>query len=681
MERMYMKSALMILMLVSVAMPQSNPNRLAMPSLFSDNMVLQQKARVPIWGKAKPGLRVTVTASWGASGRTVVKSDGAWELYLRTPRAGGPYTLHVAAGDSTLTYRNVMSGEVWLCSGQSNMEIPLQGWPPENPIKNSDREIAAASYPDIRFFAVARAVSAKPEFNCAGTWTECNPQTAARFSAVGYFFGRKLYEQLHVPIGLIWSVWGGTKIQSWISGNYLSRLPEYKPVIGKIDSLSGEVDALNRWVRSHPAIDIGSRVPLHQFENLDFDDSLCSEKSFDDSGWKTMMLPTYWEATPVGDFDGAVWYRKTIEIPRSWVDSTLVLHLGPIDDMDETWVNGVKVGGLLGGGFWQTPRVYDVPGSLVRDTTLTIAVRVIDNGGGGGIWGNGVRMEVFPESDSIDTLPLSGDWKYLPVAEYINSKFYVYGAAGMPFYSRPKTALSVGPNTPTMLFNGMIAPLIPYHLKGILWYQGESNSDLPGDYNNYRNLFPLLISNWRVDWKEGYLPFYWVQIAPWTYGAKSKSYMIRDAQRLTLSIRNTGMAVTLDIGSLTTIHPPDKEDVGQRLALWALAKQYRKHLAYSGPIYRSMKVKNGKAIISFEYTGAGLVMKPLNGRTNFVIAGKDSNFVVADAKVVGNTLEVYSPEVKRPVAVRYTWGNAEEATLFNKEGLPASTFRTDDWPQ
>ncbi len=677
-----MKFMILLFALVSVARSQSDSSRyILMPALFSGNMVLQQKSDVPVWGKAEPGEKVTVKASWGRTAATTVKADSTWEVRLKTVKAGGPYEVSVTVGDSTIAYKNVMLGEVWLCSGQSNMEIPLEGWPPQNPIRNSAEEIKAANYPNIRLFTVARAVSAKPEFNCVGTWTECNHETAAKFSAVGYFFGRKLYEELHVPIGLIFSTWGGTEIQPWIAGNFLSRMPEYKPVVEKIDSLRGEVDQLNDWIRSHPVIDVAARDPLHRYDSLDFNDSACSEKNYNDSAWKIMKLPTYWEATSVGQFDGTVWFRKTIEIPQSWVDSTLVLDLGPIDDMDETWVNGVKVGGLLGGGYWATPRVYDVQGSIVKDTSLTIAVRVIDTGGGGGIWGGGSKFQIHPRADSTDSVALSGDWKYLPVAEFASNKFYVYGANGEPFDSRPQVNLSIGPNTPTMLFNGMIAPIIPYHIKGVIWYQGESNSDHPEDYNGYQILFPLMIKNWRADWKEGNFPFYFVQIAPWTYGEKSKSYVVRDAQRRTLSVSNTGMAVTLDIASLTTIHPPDKQDVGLRLALWALDKNYGKRVVYSGPVYKSMKVRNGKAIISFEYADGGLVMKPLDGETNFVIAGKDSNFVKAEVKVVSKALVVYSPEVKHPVAVRYTWSNTEEATLFNKAGLPASTFRTDNWPQ
>ncbi|MCL5021435.1 MAG: glycosyl hydrolase family 2 [Bacteroidetes bacterium] len=687
-----MRLVMLLFIFVSLARPQSRgidpPNRpdtslkyVEMPALFSDNMVLQQKSDVPVWGRAAPNQKVTVSASWGRNAETIVKQDSTWMVHLKTIKAGGPYELDITVGDSMIVYENVSLGEVWLCSGQSNMEIPLQGWPPQNPIQNSAEEIDKADYPDIRLFTVARAVSAVPEFNCVGTWSVCTPKTAAKFSAVGYFFGKKLFNELHVPIGLIFSSLGGTKIQPWIAGKYLAQLPSYRPAVREIDSLKGEVVVLNKWIYQHPVIDVGVRDPLHQYDSLNFDDSNCSRTDFDDSAWSSMVLPTDWEATSVGQFDGAVWFRKTIDIPGSWTDSTLVLDLGPIDDMDETWVNGFRVGGLLGGGFWDTPRIYSIPKNVVRDTSLTIAVRVIDTGGGGGIWGGGVKMRIHPEGDTLTCIPLSGEWKFLPVAEYMNSKFYVYGAEGEPFYSRPKVSFPVGPNTPTMLFYGMIAPLIPYRIKGVVWYQGESNSDQPDDYNNYKYLFPLMIGNWRADWHEGDFPFYWVQIAPWNYGAKSKSYVVRDAQRLTLSVPNTGMAVILDIGSLSTVHPPDKQDVGLRLARWALAKNYGKRVVYSGPIYRSMRVKNGKVIISFKYAGGGLVMKPLNGETNFIIAGRDSNFVKAEVKIVGKTLVVCSSSVKHPIAVRYAWGNAEEATLFNKAGLPASTFRTDDWPQ
>jgi len=661
---------------------KSNSNFIKLPALFSDNMVLQQKAKVDFWGKANPGEEVVITAGWGVTARAEVKDDSTWIVKVMTKKAGGPYEVKIKIGDSTIVYKNVMLGEVWLCSGQSNMEMPLEGWP-DNIIKNSAEEIKEADYPDIRLYTVARALSAEPEFNCAGTWSECNPQTAAKFSAAAYFFGRKLYKELKVPIGLIHSSWGGTKIQSWTSGKYLRTFDDYDKTVDKIEASKGEIKKQKEWIYSHPVVDVSKKPADVQFKDLDFGDSSCSKTEFDDSRWHTMNLPAYWEITEVGGFDGAVWFRKKIEIPKSWMNTDLVLDLGPIDDMDRAYVNGAFVGEIEEAGFYQTPRVYKVPKDLVKDSILTIAVRVLDTGGGGGLWGNGVRMQIHPENpaDSSQSISLEGEWKYLPVAEYLNNKFYVYKVEGQEFFERPKTEVSVDPNTPTMLYNGMIAPLIPYTIKGVIWYQGESNSDEPNDYNNYSKLFPLMIKNWRADWKEGNFPFYYVQIAPWSYGDKSKSYMIRWAQCQTLSVPNTGMAVTLDIGDLKTIHPADKQDVGLRLALWALAKNYHKKVFYSGPVYKFMKIEKGKIILSFEYAGKGLVMKDENGNTNFLIAGKDQKFIKANVKVEGKKLIVYSDEVKEPAAVRYTWSNTAEATLFNEEGLPGSTFKTDDWKE
>ncbi len=676
-----MKLVTLLFAFANVAWAQAfSHSFLVMPALFSDDMVLQQKSNVPVWGKALPGERVVAKATWGAAAATIVKSDSSWEVHLKTLKAGGPFKLRVFVGDTAIVYKNVMLGEVWLCSGQSNMEIPLEGWPPQYPIRNSAEEIRDANYPDIRLFHVARDFSSDPQSNCVGSWNECSPNAVASFSAVGYFFGRELYEKLHVPIGLIMSVWGGTKIQPWISARYLSELPDYRPIAQKIANGVGLIAAQKMWIHAHPVINTAERNPDSMYVGLNFGDASLSEKDYDDSTWKTMKLPVYWQMTSAGMFNGAVWFRKKVRIPKSWVGSALVLHLGPIDDMDETWVDGTKVGGYLTTGYYADPRVYDVPAEIVTDTSLTIAVRVLDIGGFGGIWGDGVKMKINPKSDTAQTIPLSGDWKYMPVAEYVNSKFYVYGPDG-DFYKRPRLPFVFDYDSPTVLFNGMIAPIIPYHIRGVIWYQGESNSGAPSDYNNYKYLFPLLIKNWRADWMEGNFPFYWVQIAPFNYGPTAKSYVVRAAQLKTLSVPNTGMAVTLDIGTVNNIHPPDKQDVGHRLALWALDKTYGERLVYSGPLYRSMSVKGNKAIVSFKYVDGGLVYKPLNGSSNFIIAGKDSNFFEAEVKVVGKTLVVYSQNVRHPVAVRYAWGNTEEATLFNKAGLPASTFRTDDWPQ
>lgn len=651
---------------------------LVVPSLFSDNMVLQRESHVPVWGRALPGQRVVVEGSWGAEAGTVAKGDSSWKVELRTVKAGGPYRLKISTADSSVVYSNVMLGEVWVCSGQSNMQMPLAGWPPLFPLNRAEEEIQKAKYPDIRLFDESMKYSATPENSCTGSWTECTPKTAATFSAVGYFFGRKLYRELHVPIGLIWSVWGGTRIQAWIGANYLSSMPAYKDKVETVESSGALIARREKWIKSHPVLKIADKPQADKWSGLNFDDSGCSMVNYNDSFWKTLKLPSYWinnYETRYGRFTGAVWFRKKVAIPKAWIDSSLVVDLGPIGGMDETWVNGVEVGGVLRQGNDALPRRYRVPGTIVDDSSLTIAIRVPQVSSWGGIWGNGVTMEAHPEFDSSLSVPLSGKWKYMPVAQFMDGKYYVFSPDG-EIYFRPKLPFSYSENTPTVLFNGMIAPLIPYRIRGVIWYQGESNTDNPYDY--YR-LFPLMIKNWRAAWGEGDFPFYWVQIAPYDYGKGSNSCVIRNAQRETLSVPNTGMAVTLDIGTPDRIHPPDKQDVGLRLALWALAKQYGKHLFYSGPLYRSMKVKSDRAIIAFTHVDGGLVFKPLDGKSNFMIAGKDSIFVPAEVKTTGNELEIYSPRVKHPIAVRYAWGNAEEATLFNKAGLPASTFRTDDW--
>ncbi len=675
-----MKFIIILFTLVSIIKPQSIENKLIeMPAIFSDNMVLQQNTNVSFWGKADPGENVSVSSSWEETANTKVNEDSIWQTKLKTGKAGGPYEVTIQIGDSTIKYQNVMLGEVWLCSGQSNMEMPLEGWPPQAMVQNYAEEIKEANYPEIRLFTVSRAVSNKPEFNCAGTWSECNPKIVANFSASAYFFGRELYKKLNVPIGLVVSSWGGTKIQSWISRKYLNQLDEYKPIIGKIDSAGPIIEKLNSWIQTHPTIDVGEKNPNERWENLDFYDSICSRTNFDDGAWKTMGLPTLWEATEVGDFDGVVWFRKKIEIPQNWINKNLTLNLGPIDDMDRSYVNGVLVGSTEEQGYYNTPRIYSIPAELVTDSVLTIAVRVLDNGGGGGLWGNRTEMEIHLQTDTTKKISLSGSWKYLPVAEYANNKFYIYKVRGEEFYSRPKSTITIGPNTPTMLYNGMISPIIPYAIKGAIWYQGESNSDYPFDYNNYKVLFPLMIKNWRADWEEGNFPFYYVQIAPFAYGIKSKSYVIREAQLLTLSVPNTGMAVTLDIGNVDNIHPADKQDVGKRLALWALAKNYGEDVVYSGPLYRAMKIEGNKIILSFDHADGGLVLKEINGKNNFEVAGTDSNFVNAEVRVDGDNLVISNSKLKNPIAVRYAWSNTAEATLFNKAGLPASTFKTYDW--
>lgn len=651
----------------------SQTSQFTLAPLFTDNLVLQQKSDAPIWGKGKPGATVSITASWGKKAKSIVQPDSNWIVKIQTPKAGGPYAISFVHDGDTTMLKNVLIGEVWLCSGQSNMEMPLEGWPPDNPINNSATEIQHAVFPKIRLFTVDHAISLEPKDNCIGSWKECRPEVAARFSATAFFFGKRLHQELKVPVGLILSAWGGTPVQSWMSDKFIMQYHEYVDFPSKLKQSRKEFDAYMSWLSSHKVIDISKRTTDERCKGLTFDDSLFARTDFNDSRWQEMNLPIGWEQTEVGTFDGVVWFRKQIELPKHWLNKELVLELGPIDDYDLTFVDGKRVGGLETNNPWNINRIYSIPAEVVNESLLTVAVRVIDIGGGGGLWGHKDQLNIHPKDDS-EKISLAGTWKYLPIAEFRDSKFYLFDAAVREFYTRPTVGFEISSQTPTTLYNGMIAPLIPYAMKGAIWYQGESNVKDP---EAYKALFPLMIKDWRIDWRNGF-SFYFAQIAPFSYSEGEQSQWLREAQLQTLSISKTGMAVTLDIGNASNIHPSNKTDVGERLARWALAKDYGKKIPYSGPVYKSLKIKKEAAMLSFDHA-EGLNLKMRNGKTYFQIAGEDSVFTEATVTVKGKTLLVRSPEVKKPIAVRYAWDNVAEATLFNKAGLPASSFRTDDW--
>lgn len=670
-----MKTLLFFLVATVMILGQSNIDiKLKLPAIFSDNMVLQQKMEAPFWGKAVAGEKISIETSWGEKSETEVQTDGNWILKIKTPNAGGPYEVKVSNASSSIEFKNVLIGEVWIGSGQSNMEMPLMGWPPNDLIEGSDDAIANSTNTNIRLFTVAREFSIDEQFDCVGNWVESSPQTSPGFSAALYFFGKKLYEELKIPIGLIHSSWGGTPVESWIQGKYISQHPDYKDYIQKLEESKPHLENLKNWIANHPTIDMTSKQGDDMWKNLSFNDEELSNINYDNSKWNEMNLPQQWENTEVGYFDGAVWFRKKIEIPNTWLNKELQIHLAMIDDMDVAFVNGVKVGATEVTGRWQEKRVYKIPKELVNANQLTIAVRVVDTQGGGGIYGQDELMKIHPV-DSNEVISLAGKWKYLPVAEYLSGKFFVYNPANHEFFNRPKELINVSAYSPTTLFNAMINPLIPYSIKGAIWYQGESNT---GNPEAYKTLFPMMIKTWREEWKQGDFPFYYAQIAPYKYGEGTNSQKLREVQLHTLSVPNTGMAVTMDIGNPLNIHPGKKKEVGDRLAMWALVKNYGKKLPYSGPVYKSMKVEEGKAILYFDFADR-LEIKLRDGKNNFQIAGKDKNFVEADVIISGNELIVSSSKVKEPVAVRYCWSDTDEGTLFNEAGLPASSFRTDDW--
>jgi sialate O-acetylesterase len=666
-------STLFLIILLTLSGCQKTPSRIKLPSLIGDNMLLQQKTDAKIWGKASPGKKIKVSASWNVSGETKSGENGKWTISLPTPEAGGPYTMTVSAKDTTITINNILVGDVWFCSGQSNMEMPMAGWPPVDTIMHSAETIKSASIPEIRLFVVQRMVSGEPLEECVGKWEVSSPASVNQFSATAFFFGKRLYEELHKPIGLIESAWGGTPSEAWTSGEWLRRENEFIEDIKAIKESAPLIEEYQKWLNGHKQLDV-KPAGDDQWKNLGFGDENIPAEAFDDSRWPSMQQPKAFESV-LGEFDGAVWFRKTVDVPQNMAGKDLILSLGPIDDMDITFFNGKYIGSNEQAGVWQLDRNYTVPASLVKAGANIIAVRVLDTQGGGGLWGKTGQLKLSLKANPSVSVSLEGEWKYQPVAELLGSKFYLYDITANDFSGR-KRPKSVGPGTATSLYNGMVNPVLPYKIKGAIWYQGEANV---GRADQYAKIFPAMIENWREAWGIKDFPFYFVQIAPYVYSGldSSESAFLREAQESALKLPNTGMALTSDIATVMNIHPPKKKEVGERLASIALAKDYGVKIPFEGPVYNRLAVEGNTMIIAFDNIEGGLVSKSSNVG-EFQLAGEDRKYYKANAKIVNDAVEVSSPNVKKPVSVRYCWRNGSEATLFNKAGLPARQFRINE---
>ncbi len=635
------------------------------PSIIGDNMVLQQGLKVRIWGTAQPGERLTVTfAARKANATTDAK--GRWQTLIGPFKAGGPFTMTIS-GSNTLTLSNVLVGEVWICSGQSNMEWPLVN------AKGGTEAVAQANYPEIRLFTVLKKTAAAPLDDVEGRWVVTTPEQAHQFSAVGYFFGRELYQRMKVPVGLIHTSWGGTPAEAWTSQETLASLPTLKPMLERYQKeLSQapqsrqELEAkLAEWDRANLYEDPGNKG-----EALGY-----PATSFDAADWKMMKLPQAIETAGL-NIDGAVWFRRELDVPASWAGKDLRLSLGPIDDFDVTYFNGARVGatGSETQNSYSVPRRYKVSGSVVHAGSNLIAVRVFDRAGGGGFIGAQEQMSLAPADEpKTNTLSLAGEWRY-KVELALEPKKPDWG-------TRPSQVGPNNQNSPTVLFNAMIAPLTPYAIRGAIWYQGESNA---GRAYQYRTLFPAMIRNWRAAWGEGDFPFYFVQLANWQpkrpEPSESEWAELREAQTMTLREPNTCMAVIIDIGETNDIHPRNKVDVGHRLAVCALADTYGQKIEPSGPLYDALSVEGGKARVKFKHLDGGLKTSGGGPPKGFAIAGADHKFHWAEARIDGDSVVVWSSDVTQPLAVRYGWADNPDCNLYNKTDLPASPFRTDDWP-
>jgi sialate O-acetylesterase len=664
-----LKFFLLALSLCLFVPPQRARAEVSVPALVGDNMVLQQGRKVRVWGTGGAGERVTVSVA-GQTARATADEQGRWQAFLGPLKAGGPFTLTVAGDRNRLTFKNVLVGEVWVCSGQSNMEWPLAQ-------SNGGHEAAAQGpHPEMRLFTVEKRTSAEPLADVEGRWVVATPEEALRFSAVGYYFGRELHRRLRVPVGLIHTSWGGTPAEAWTSRAALDARPELRPIVERYEKELRDLPQLRRehaaklaeWERQYAVPDAGNRG-----EGLGF-----AEPARDAEGWRKMRLPQQWEAAGL-NLDGVVWFRRGVEVPPAWAGRDLTLSLGPIDDFDTTYFNGARVGatGAEVPNAWTFPRRYKIPGALVRPGRNVIAVRVYDRMGGGGFGGGGASgaMALAPAGAAGGgVLALEGEWDYKPesVVEEKRLDFSNYPGP------RP------GPdnqNSPAVLYNAMLAPLTPFRIRGAIWYQGESNA---GRAYQYRTLFPAMIRDWRARWGQGDFPFYFVQLANWKAREQdsidSEWAELREAQMLTMSgVPRTGMAVAIDIGEPEDIHPRNKLDVGLRLARWALADTYRQRVAPSGPLYDAHAVEGDRIRVRFEHA-RGLKTSEGGAPAGFAVAGADRKFVQAEARVEGDAVVVWSKDVPRPVAVRYAWADNPAANLYNADGLPASPFRTDDWP-
>ncbi len=635
----------------------SNKNTLQVADIFTDNMVLQQKMEVPIWGKANSGEKVKVSFA-GIEEETVADNDGKWMLKIGPFKAKETGEMIISTLTEEIKLKEIIVGDVWICSGQSNMEMNVGcTWAT---VSNADEEIATAHYPEIRLFTVGRNIPISPvdTINTKG-WQICTPESVPEFSAVGYFFGREIYLTQDIPIGLIQTVWGGTDAESWTSEEGLKAIGDYNAQLKKLNELRTRGESVDdmyledyeSWLKETAIADSG----------IQGNDTLYANVNFDDSKWPVMEQPQMWESTDVGAFDGVMWFRTYVTIPEEQIGKELTLSLAPPDDADETWFNGVKIGES---DEWDVVRHYKIPTDIVKKGKNLIVVRLSDPQGNGGFMGEKTDFSVY-SSDGWKTY-YDGPMKY-------HKGFNKYDI-------KTQVVVPENPNYPTLLFNGMINPLIPFGIRGAIWYQGENNT---GKAEAYRTLFPGMITDWRKQWGQGDFPFLFVQLAnfmeandqptdhPWA--------QLREAQTLALDLKNTGMAVTIDIGDADDIHPSNKQDVGMRLALIARAKVYNENIPYSGPLYKSMEIVGNKAIVQFDHVYEGLFTSDNRDPKGFAIAGSDKKFYWADAEIVGKTVVLKSIKVPNPVAVRYAWGSNPPCNLTNNIGIPASPFRTDSW--
>ena len=640
-----------ILVSMAIAAAVTTQASVTLPGYLSDNMVMQQQSVLKVSGRSTATGVVTVKPSWTKKQFTAsIAADGSFAADIPTPKAGGPFTISLDDGD-VLVLKNVLAGEVWFCSGQSNMEMPVKGW---GQVKDFEKELAAASHPHIRLLQSKRVTSIvplnEPHINGSG-WAVCSRESVENFSAVAYFYARMLSETLKVPVGVIDCSWGGTPAEAWTSAATLTNVIEHQRNAQAIIAAAGNKEVLAKkyeqdvidWQANYDRADAGMLGGVPQWVN--------DEQTGSD--WGVMPLPNAWEWCGLENFDGIVWFQKVVDIPERWAGKELTLKVGKVDDIDVTWFNGQKVGET--DGYWIV-REYKVPAAMVNAGKAIVTVKVKDGSGLGGICGDARDLCIGIGDDVIS---LAGDWRW---------------HVGVALEDLPYRAIHPDhQNYPANLYNAMVYPFSSFPVKGAIWYQGEENATR---WRGYTPLFQALIHDWRQTWRNPSMPFYFVQLASWQEGALvqpgSAWAHLREAQANALALDHTDMAVAIDIGEAYDIHPKNKQEVARRLALAALAGTYGKG-RYQVPQCMAHRVVGDRMVLTFNQpiTIAG------DNAEGMVICGPDMKFHAARVVAKGNELTVWSPEVKMPVAVRYAWANNPPNNLRGTDGLPVAPFRTD----
>lgn len=645
-------------------------NQLSLPSLFSDNMVLQRNSQVQFWGKATPSSIINIHTPW-ENYEGLSDKEGDWHVFVKTPDTRDSFAVEICEQNNCITLNNVVLGEVWLASGQSNMEMPLKGWLPNDPILNSEDEIQNAHKFPIRFFTVQHTINTKLQSELNGKWDIGTPDQAAYFSATAFFFARELSVALDVPVGIIHSSWGGTPVQSWIGEQGLRKTGFYKKILDQLPELEKHIKNFELWLKGLKSFPSPLKSTSHEWteetinrwRTLPYGDLDFSQVSYDDTDWAEVVLPgdyvpNFSAQKVLTDYDGVVWLRKTFVIDE--VAGDYQLNLGLVDDMEFTYINGVLIGSTMGPNSF-LEKSYPIPDGVLKKGRNVITIRVIDTGGASSI------SSPLLINSHTDQISLEGNWKALSTTELYDGDFYRLDTTVSYLEKRPAFN-KLTSWTPTGLYNSMINPLTKYTIKGAIWYQGESNV---GFHDAYETIFKAMIEYWRSKW--GYdFPFYFVQIAPFDY-SNNQSPALRNAQLHVSEMNDTGMVVTLDIGNPKNIHPANKQAVGQRLAGLAFEKTYGISGKYEASKPISIIREQHELVLSFDCVNGG-VMYSKNKKSELEISEDNQNFHPADARVEDCRLYLSSPKVQVPKYVRHAWSDVATGAIYNSFNIPISTF-------